>query len=295
MNHSTIFAIPSALLLSFFFLALPANATTSDSFQVNQVLGDGKNGNTWSQWSQPVNNGTITVVRAEVKRVKGGNDTFINLRFGSGQAFGNGKQTFLTHDKYQTVRWNVNQSGNGKPLVMNAYNGEVLLRNVVVVYADSLQGSRGSDGRYDDREHDSRRHDGRRYDDRHSGSLSGKVRDDDYRGSQGRVPRSCRRGDYRAPRIEVGKVKSSGGLFSGKYRIRGSIEGSCVEEAGYFEEGRLKERFQIPLSDRFQRQEFNIKVRSGRNGEIRVYSSDGRDDRVYVDDLIQKNSGKSPF
>ena len=122
-----------------------------------------------------------------------------------------------------------------------------------------------------------------RYDDR-----DGRYRDDEYRD---RDSDYCRRGRFRRPRIEIHKVKQSGGFFSGKYRISGSVQGACIEEAGYYESGRLKERFEIPMTDSFKRHEFQIRVKSGKRGEIRVYAADGSEDIIEVDqELSQQKS-----
>jgi len=106
-----------------------------------------------------------------------------------------------------------------------------------------------------------------------------------------------------APEIEVAQIRQSGGLFSGKRRVSGSIKGACIEEAGYYEEGKLKNSFEIPFQNRFRRSQFEVQITSGKNGEIRVLTFDGTEEVIRVDELISRQnrnrqgrqSGSSPF
>ena len=71
----------------------------------------------------------------EIQRVRGGSDTFINARFGrESQTFEGGRRVYVTSGDWETATWNVNQAPNGKELIFNAYNGDVLLRKVKVKY-----------------------------------------------------------------------------------------------------------------------------------------------------------------
>ena len=47
------------------------------------------------------------------------------------------------------------------------------------------------------------------------------------------------------------------------------------------------------MSDSFKREEFEIRVKSGKRGEIRVYSSDGSEDIVELDREL--GQGQSNF
>lgn len=46
------------------------------------------------------------------------------------------KREHLTNNKETVFWWNVNQAPNGKPLVINAYNGEVMLKVVSIAFAE---------------------------------------------------------------------------------------------------------------------------------------------------------------
>ena len=52
----------------------------------------------------------------------------------SSQTFEGGRRVYLRHGDWETVTWNVNEAPNGKELIFNAYDGEVLLRKVRVKY-----------------------------------------------------------------------------------------------------------------------------------------------------------------
>ena len=74
-------------------------------------------------------------VFARVRRLSGGNGTFINARFGrKSTTFENGRRVYLKTDQTIDVVWTVNQAPGGQPLIINAYDGKVLLEAVVVDY-----------------------------------------------------------------------------------------------------------------------------------------------------------------
>ena len=254
-----------------------------DKFAVNQILSDGKDGRVWRQWRQGIRNEGVQNVVVVLRRINGGNDTSVNLRYGDGPTFEN-KQFYLTDNNIKSVSFNVGGAApNGQPLVLNAYKGEVQVSNIVVNYVGAAAPQRHSghtrwgEGKYNSKPGMSR---------------PGRDAYDNRASNENAAVRRCRSLDrIRRPRIEIGRVKPSGGLFSGKYRINGSVYGACIEEAGYFERGRLKDEVQIPLDDRYTRREFSFQVRSGRSGEIRVYTIDGREDIVDVDELIKEEGG----
>ncbi len=90
------------------------------------------------------------------------------------------------------------------------------------------------------------------------------------------------------PRIEVDYAKRVGSRRSTIFLIKGKIIGSCIDEAGYYEFGKIKEKFKIPLSDQLNRYEFHITSYEGVDGEIRVFSLDGRQDKVFIEDEIKR-------
>jgi hypothetical protein len=240
-------------------------------FAVNQLLSDGKNGRVWRQWRQNIANRGVQRVEIVLRRQTGGNNTSINLRYGDGQAFEGGRQIFFTDNNLKTVSFNVGGAApNGQPLVINAYNGEVFVTTVNVYYQGSGSSIKNT------HQHPPR-----------PKPRPGNVIPSVNNNNDSLALQRCRNIRIRRPRIEVGSVRASGGLFSNKKRIKGSIFGACVEEAGYFENGRLKQEFPFPLSDRYQRRDFEVQARTGRNAEIRVFTVDGREDSIDIDDLAR--------
>ncbi len=264
------------LLLLLSPLANPDTASAGDKskvvYRVNQSISDGKNGRVWRQWRENVANRRIERVEAVLKRTKGANDTFVNLRFGNGEAFENGKQIFIRDGEKQTVAWQVGALPSGQPLVFNAYNGEVQLERVILYYpqpATSVSTSGGS------KKPDSSKPGWHAAVDSVTGDTS----------AAGRCRRAKR---VQAPKIEIGKVEATGGLFSGKYHISGSLFGSCIEEAGYFENAKLKQKIEFPLTDTVKRVEFKVNTKTGKNGEIRIYSTTGQESIEFVDEIVAR-------
>lgn len=274
----------------------PVLADDSEFFNVQTVVGDGSDGRIYRKWEQQIHEERVRSVEVTLQRKSGSKDTYVNLRFGDGMTFENGKRVQLGDSSERTVSWNVDgRKPEGKPLVLNAYKGEVEVRSVRVHFMGG-DGSRlgGSQPRpiprpkpirpADDVDYSGSGSDSH-FGGQHSGQQSAGSGDDAARDR-------CRYARYQRPRIEIDEVKDSGGLFSGKYKVRGSISAACVEEAGYYERGKLKERIEFPLDDRFQRQEFEVKVKSGKGGELRVLTSDGSDDRIDIDDaLVREKKG----
>jgi len=175
---------------------------------------------------------------------------------------------FLRDNHTKTVNWDVEgQKPQGQPLVLNAYKGEVLLVSARVHYE-------GLPTPTEEKEEPEVK------------PTTGETQEAVRSSSEAR----CQTKRYiRHPRIEIGKVRASGGLFSGKHRIYGSIYGMCVEEVGYFEYGRLKERIEFPLDDKFERKDFEVRIQTGRDGEIRAFTTDGKEERISVDELVTQN------
>jgi len=103
-----------------------------EKFAPKQTIGDGKNGRASGQWKQQVSHEPIKRVVVICRRMKGGDDTFINLRFEGKGTLDGGKRVYLKDNDKRKYVWEVNQSSNGKPLVLNAYQGEVYIREVYV-------------------------------------------------------------------------------------------------------------------------------------------------------------------
>lgn len=254
------------------------------NYPVNQVIGDGKSGRTFAKWTQGIPERGVQSVSITMRRQSGGDNTYVNLRFGSGATFENGKREYLRGGGTMTFTWNVGgMAPNGQPLVLNAYDGEVFVQSARINF---IGGSRPN---YDDRD-DYRGDDHRGYDEGY-GHRGHDDRQDGPAFGNGDAVARCRDARVQRPRIEIGRVRPTGGVFSGKFKVSGSIYGACVQEAGYFEEGRLKESIRFPLDDRYNRQEFEITGRSGRRGELRVYTTDGRDDVISIDEELRNSGG----
>ena len=261
-KHITFLFISYFFLLSFSFAESPVGG----AFVPNTTLGDGKNGRVYQQWRQSIANNGVKRITAVLQKKSGGRDVYVNLRFGSGSALERGKRVFLPDGREVSASWQLNgERANGRELVMNSYNGEVFLKEVSIEY-----------------QHASRPPviDPKPAVSPIANTAIGIVDDPE-------AVRRCRYSrNIRNPRIRIRRVRGSGGLFSSKYRVSGSIAGSCIEEAGYYEYGELKEEIKFPLSDRYKRQNFQVRVRTGREGEIIVHTSDGREDIIDVDRAV---------
>jgi len=90
------------------------------------------------KWKQAINEKPVTRIDCQVVRVSGGDDTFINFRFGDdGQAFPGGQRFYVKQT--DTLKLKIPANGirpNGKPLVVNAYNGSVKILHLTVHYQD---------------------------------------------------------------------------------------------------------------------------------------------------------------
>lgn len=258
------------------FVSQSALAQNQDNFTPNLTIGDGSGGRVWSQWKQSVRELPIETISVRLRKTKGGDDSYVNLRFEGGQTFENGKREYLRSGETKSLTWNVgDESARGKQLVLNAYKAEVFVEAVRVTYRTPMLPLSTS-----------------------GGSISEDK--DEVRPTKPNFPpglddsalnpntaRECKNQYFRRPRIEVEEARPSGGLFSDKQKVSGNVIGACIEEAGYFESGRLKERLNIPYTSSSKRYEFRIAVRTGRNGELRVYTTQGEEERVSVDELVQ--------
>ena len=126
--------IPRALFIAgLCAIPLIAVASVVQEFSPRVEISDGKDGRVFRKWVQPIREFRVHEVRAKLYRKAGGDDCYVNLRFGNdGDTFEGGKRVRLTTDEGVEARWTVNASPNGKPLVMNAYNGTVYVRYVTV-------------------------------------------------------------------------------------------------------------------------------------------------------------------
>jgi predicted phosphodiesterase len=125
-SGGVVLALAGLVMMAAFPLAAAAKEKSSQTFEPNASLG---------QWRVSVQERMVKTITVEIKRVRGDNNTFINARFGrESQTFEGGRRVYLRHGDWETVTWNVNEAPNGKELIFNAYDGEVLLRKVRVKY-----------------------------------------------------------------------------------------------------------------------------------------------------------------
>jgi hypothetical protein len=90
------------------------------------------------KWKQAVKEKPIQRIDCTVRRIAGGEDTFINFRFGDdGTTFPGGKRFYLTDDKQTSLKIPIDGMTPGnKPLVINAYNGTVKILYVTIHYRE---------------------------------------------------------------------------------------------------------------------------------------------------------------
>ena len=74
------------------------------------------------------------------------------------------------------------------------------------------------------------------------------------------------------PYINIYSVDSVSNEY---YRVRGSFEGKCLTEGGYFENDRKATSVQVRTTTNFDRFEFDLRVRADMNPELRVYNING--------------------
>lgn len=276
-------AIKLTISLVFFglFLTEISIAQNQDNFTPNLTIGDGSDGRIWSQWRQSVRELPIEEIAIKLRKTKGGDEAFVNLRFEGGQTLESGKREYLKDNNTQNLTWVIGgESPRGKQLVLNAYKAEVFVEAVRVKYRAPILPPSSSGGSISGPDDDN---------DDIQPTKPNSPATDDY-ALDPNIARECKGQYFRRPRIEVEEARPSGGLFSDKQKISGNVIGACIEEAGYFESGRLKERIDIPYTSSFKRYEFRIGVRTGRNGELRVYTTQGDEERVSIDELVQDSA-----
>ena len=112
-------------------LAMPARA--EQKFEPKLVIGEAI-----GKWKQQIQDKPIERIDCQVERVSGGDDVFINFRFGDdGKAFPGGKRFAV--NKSQRMKIEVPGHGirsGGKPLVVNAYQGTVRLVVMTIHYKE---------------------------------------------------------------------------------------------------------------------------------------------------------------
>ncbi|MBX7137170.1 MAG: hypothetical protein K1X83_04230 [Oligoflexia bacterium] len=93
----------------------------------------------------------------------------------------------------------------------------------------------------------------------------------------------CRQNSsWSSPHVDVQSVEKSGGAFSDRYKVSGTVEGICLAEAGLFENGKLTQRIRLRTAPTLKRYEFSITARLDDVPEIRVYNVNGDRDVYQV-------------
>lgn len=77
------------------------------------------------------------------------------------------------------------------------------------------------------------------------------------------------------PYINLYSLEQIPGMPDEYYRARGSFEGKCLTEAGYFENNRKAASVKVRTIPEFERFEFDLRVRAGRHPELRAYNING--------------------
>ena len=88
------------------------------------------------KWKQAIKEKPIQRVDCTIQRVAGGDDTYINFRFGdNGKTFPGGKRFHLTDNKHTSLKIPLDgMTAGNQPLVINAYNGTVKILYVTIHY-----------------------------------------------------------------------------------------------------------------------------------------------------------------
>ena len=95
----------------------------------------------------------------------------------------------------------------------------------------------------------------------------------------------CERREASAPEFIVRDVYPTD---RGTQVVRGTLEGECIDEAGYYEKGNLRDEIRFPFDDRERTRDFRVEIQPGKGGELRAYTRGGESEAVPVDDLIRE-------
>ena len=222
-----------------------AGSVEGDSFVVNSIVSDGKDGRVWRQWRQTVRETPIYVVEAEVSGI-GQEETAALLKLRVGSNWQEEQEVLLNDSKVEKIMFKLNAvSPRGQPLVLSASRGEVMVKTITVEFAPVHEPSVPKPA----------------------------VEKDDS-------DESCELD----PQITVTRVKPVSGDASARI-IAGRMAGSCVETAGYFENGQLQEKIPFPPGKKLQRQKFEVRVHTQKNGEIRIQTTGGREASLFIDEV----------
>ena len=74
------------------------------------------------------------------------------------------------------------------------------------------------------------------------------------------------------PRVNITSVAQPGPYFRGTYQVKGSVDGTCIVDASYFEDGELIKSLPVITSRSFHRFTFELSVPPDKIAEIRSYN-----------------------
>ncbi|MCO6431438.1 MAG: hypothetical protein J5J00_11305 [Deltaproteobacteria bacterium] len=77
------------------------------------------------------------------------------------------------------------------------------------------------------------------------------------------------------PQIKLNSNKDAGYLKQGRYVAKIMISGMCLRNAGYFEDGKLIQPLEIPISTQYGTYSFTVTYRVDAKPEIRLYPISG--------------------
>ena len=112
--------------------------------------------------------------------------------------------------------------------------------------------------------------------------------------TKSKISTECRdinRYDLTPPSINISRVRDSETVFGYQVKIKGSIEGVCLTEAGLFENGEKTKNISVASSRNFKRFDFEVLANKNSKAEIRAYNTAGEKD-VYV---IDNGDQTDPF
>ena len=218
----------------------------------------------------------VQSVEVRLRREGRERDTYVKAGFDPERGFENNRREQVDRNELYSVRWNADdRRPQDRPLEVAAFNGDVYVERVVVEYADSGRAREdyGYGGGYERG----------RMTDRDEGRYG--YRDDP-------AARRCRQMDIPEPQFRIQNreqlASAITGLLTGQSTLQGELSGQCIAEAGYYLNGRLVQRIDFPLDDRFNRQQFSLQINPSENGELRAATIDGREEVVPVQNALRR-------
>jgi len=95
------------------------------------------------------------------------------------------------------------------------------------------------------------------------------------------------RNELAPPRVNLETGKGDSRFFD-RSTVKGTVEGICLQEAGYFERGQKVEAISVQTTRQFKRFNFSTRFRRDREPEIRVYNTAGENDIISLSEQSPK-------